>query len=140
MRTSPDLSLPAALTMGDPCGIGPKIVARVTAARGPGARPLVVFGDAGILRPPLGCAVSRAPMVTVIDPRQALAAGTIGVIEPYAPLDDPLPVGRVDRRAGTAAHAYLQHAIDHALAGEVTAIVTAPLNKGSVPAEGDMTP
>jgi len=47
-----------------------------------------------------------------------------------------LPFGRIDARAGGAAYAYVERAIDLAMAGEIGAIVTAPLNKAAMKAAG----
>jgi 4-hydroxythreonine-4-phosphate dehydrogenase len=48
----------------------------------------------------------------------------------------PVPLGRIDARAGRAAYDYLVGATRAALAGRVDAIVTAPLNKAALHAAG----
>src|SRR4029079_10579570 len=47
-----------------------------------------------------------------------------------------LPVGQIDARAGRAAYDYVVRAIDLAQAGEIAAIVTAPLAKEAMKAAG----
>jgi 4-hydroxythreonine-4-phosphate dehydrogenase len=47
-----------------------------------------------------------------------------------------LAFGRVDARAGAAAYAYVERAIGEAMAGRISAIVTAPLNKEAMKAAG----
>ncbi|MEV5612523.1 4-hydroxythreonine-4-phosphate dehydrogenase PdxA [Streptomyces sp. NPDC052225] len=105
---------PLALTMGDPAGIGPEIVVKACAdpAR---TVPVVVIGDPAAL---------------------ARAAATTGVrlpedvdVIPETCLEPPLPWGELDARAGAASYAYIRRGVELALAGEVRALVTAPVNK-----------
>jgi len=53
---------------------------------------------------------------------------------PASRLPADLPFGRIDPRAGAAAYAYVERAIALAQAGEIDAIVTAPLNKEAMKA------
>ena len=109
-----------ALTMGDPVGIGPEVVARAVCS--PEVRRVcrpVVVGDAAVLaRAAALCGVT--PDVPVVDP----LAG-----DPQRPDLVALPLGRVSPDAGRASIAYVLRAIDMALGGEVAGIVTAPINK-----------
>ena len=109
-----------ALTMGDPVGVGPEVVARAVCA--PEVRRVcrpVVVGDAAVLaRAAARCGV--APDVPVVDP----LAGAPGRPDLVA-----LPLGRVSPDAGRASIAYVLRAIDMALSGEAAGIVTAPINK-----------
>lgn len=79
-------------------------------------------------------------MRQVANAQAALSAGNgasvLAVLQsgPELPLD--LPLGRINARAATAAYAYIVQAIDLALAGEVSAIVTAPLNKEAMAVAG----
>jgi 4-hydroxythreonine-4-phosphate dehydrogenase len=109
-----------ALTMGDPVGIGPEVVARAVCS--PEVRRVcrpVVVGDAAVLaRAAALCGVT--PDVPVVDP----LAG-----DRERPDLVALPLGRVSPDAGRASIAYVLRAIDMALSGEVAGIVTAPINK-----------
>jgi 4-hydroxythreonine-4-phosphate dehydrogenase len=124
-----------AVTMGDPAGIGPEIVA--TCMTDPvGDLSAFVIGDADALRHAL--AAGRSDWnVRVIDAPGSLPAAlqTIDVIEVGAPLDALTP-GKVDARAGHASFDYVARAIDFALAGKIDAIVTAPINKAAWHAAG----
>ncbi|MGV3679762.1 MAG: 4-hydroxythreonine-4-phosphate dehydrogenase PdxA [Acidovorax sp.] len=144
MRTAANGALPLAITMGDPAGIGPEIIAKWAAARPKGAAPYVVLGDAGTLQRAL--ALVGAPLqVRPVGDRleglnEALQQGALPLQQACAPLPDDLPMGRVDARAGAAAHACVQRAIDLALAGRVAGIVTAPLHKEALRAAGVLHP
>jgi 4-hydroxythreonine-4-phosphate dehydrogenase len=127
-----------ALTLGDVAGIGPEVVAR--AWSDPRlhdlARPLVI-GNASVLRRAVHCVGGRTRVVPNERPDQATAGpDEIPCLEGSGlPLED-IPPGRIDARAGRAAHDFLVAAIDLARAGSVDAIVTLPLNKESLHAAG----
>ncbi len=127
---------PIAITLGDPSGIGPEIVLKLAADPGRPAADLLVIGDEGVLRrtaTSLGLPVKLRQVTAAGDAAggDGLAGRQIG-----GPLPADLPIGRVDARSGAAAYAYVQRAIDLALAGEVGAIVTAPLNKEAMKLAG----
>ncbi|HEV7370301.1 4-hydroxythreonine-4-phosphate dehydrogenase PdxA [Arenibaculum sp.] len=125
---------PIAVTMGDPCGIGPEICARLFAD---GVRaPAFVIGDAGAMRRAAAALGLRLAVHEIASPREASARpGQVDVLA-ASRLPDDLPVGRIDARAGRAAYDYVVRAIDLANAGEVRAIVTAPIAKEALKAAG----
>ncbi|RPH60173.1 MAG: 4-hydroxythreonine-4-phosphate dehydrogenase PdxA, partial [Burkholderiales bacterium] len=114
---------PIAITLGDPCGIGPEIVLKACADRSV-ALPLRVVGDTGLLA--REAARLGLPMPERVDSITELPAD--------------LPVGRIDQRAGDAAWRYIVHAARMALRGEVRAIVTAPIAKEALHAAGHRFP
>ncbi|PDV85043.1 4-hydroxythreonine-4-phosphate dehydrogenase PdxA [Rhizobium sp. H4] len=118
---------PIGITMGDPCGIGPEIIGRVFADGLP--EQAVVIGDAKVMERAvraLNLALQVQPIASVDD---ALPdSGLIAVLN-VSHLPDDLPIGQVDARAGRASYDYVARAIDEALAGNIGAIVTAPINK-----------
>ncbi|MHC2484723.1 4-hydroxythreonine-4-phosphate dehydrogenase PdxA [Rhizobium leguminosarum] len=118
---------PIGITMGDPCGIGPEIIARVFASGLP--EQAVVIGDARVMERAvrtLNLPLQVQPIASVDD---ALPdSGLIAVLN-VSDLPDDLPIGQVDARAGRASYDYVVRAIDEALAGNIRAIVTAPINK-----------
>ena len=127
-----------AVTMGDPAGVGPEIVAKVL-AEAPSERAVVV-GDAAIMRRavellslPLEVNVIGSPGDARFD-REAI--DLIAASE----LPDDLPFGAVDERAGDAAYRYVRRAVELALADEVHAIATAPLNKEAMHRAGHEYP
>ncbi len=105
-----------AVTMGDPSGIGPEIlVTSLNRAPDELVRRVVVFGDVCIR--------------TELRDDVAFVASTTLADEDRRP-GQPTPGG------GRAQLAYIDAAIDAALAGEAGAIVTAPISKTQVRAAG----
>lgn len=133
MDTPSPTPRPVAITMGDPAGIGPEIIAKLAAMRAPA--PWLVVGDAGVMARALRLIDCSLPIHVIGDPR-AWREGALNVLEAGERLPADLPPGRIDARAGAAAYAYVQRAIDLALAGEVRAIVTAPLAKEAMALAG----
>ncbi len=129
---------PLAITMGDACGIGPEIIARLL-RDGQGAG-CVVLGDVDVMRAAARL-VGALQAVAVLDSPQDLAAvppHTLAVL-PVPGLPEglaALPPGRVDARAGAAAARCIEHAVALVRAGEVAGIVTAPIHKEALAAAG----
>jgi 4-hydroxythreonine-4-phosphate dehydrogenase len=120
--------LPIAITMGDPCGIGPEIVAKIYADVAP-LPPILVLGDEGIIRRALRL-LALPLTVRVIDSPQDFqyTPHTINIIS-LSRLPDDLPFGQLDVRAGKAAFDYIRAGIELALQKRIRAVVTAPINK-----------
>jgi 4-hydroxythreonine-4-phosphate dehydrogenase len=135
---------PFAVTMGDACGIGPEIVLKAFVAHAavPGAPSLVVYGAAGVLARQaraLGLALDVVPVARPADALAAAPAGAGRLRMPVIACSDlpaDLPLGRVDARAGAAAHAAIVEASRAAMRGEVRAVVTAPIHKEALAAAG----
>lgn len=125
MSDSLDLSLPTvALTMGDPSGIGPEIIAKaLNDATLHGLAKWVVIGDRRILQ--------KAAEVTGFSLDQAIVRDIPAL---YAIRD--FTFGKLDGRYGEAAVEYVRAATEMCLAGEADAMVTAPLNKEAVTLSG----
>ncbi len=125
---------PIAVTMGDPAGIGPEIAARMFADGAPA--PAILIGDEATLRRALRVIGAGLAVRLVATPDAArLIPGGIDLIQVGPALDD-VPPGGVDARAGAASFAYVERAITLALAGQVRAIVTAPISKEAWHAAG----
>jgi 4-hydroxythreonine-4-phosphate dehydrogenase len=103
-----------AISLGDPAGIGPEIVVRALAARP--ALDAVVYGDEGVLARAAAAVGLAAPPPSRVRAVTKLAA-------------DEVVFGTPSDAAGRAQLAYLGAATDAALAGEVAALVTAPISK-----------
>ena len=129
------LTPPIGITLGDAAGIGPEIVARLM-AEGPDCR-CVVYGDAAALRRGAKAAGIDLPVVVVEGPEAVAGVppGAVALIEAGAVPPD-LPFGGVSAAAGRAAYEALITAIDHAKAGRIAAIVTAPISKDAFHAAG----
>ncbi|WP_425058856.1 D-threonate 4-phosphate dehydrogenase [Sporomusa carbonis] len=119
-----------AITMGDAAGCGPEIIIKAfanTTMYGM-CRP-IVFGDAGRLELAGRLLNSTLKINKVTDIDQGVfTPGIIDVLD-FANIPADLPFGQVDARAGHAAYQYIEAAVKNALAGQVDAVVTAPINK-----------
>jgi len=126
------------VTMGDPAGVGPEIIARAAAepAVRAASRP-VVIGAAATMAEAL--ALIGSPLTLHAVRRVAecrWADGTLEVLD-LANVDmATLPRAEVSAAAGRAAYAYIERAVMLAKAGEIHAIVTAPVNKEALAAAG----
>jgi 4-hydroxythreonine-4-phosphate dehydrogenase len=127
---------PIAITLGDPAGIGPEIVAKLFSQ--PDSLPRsIVIGDAGIIKRTISALGLNLAVNIISTPEQAeCIANVIDVIQPGDALPVDLPVGQVDGRCGRAAFDTIVQAIEIARAGRVRAICTAPINKEAMHAAG----
>lgn len=109
------------VTLGDPTGIGPELIAAVLAdpPGGAGAHERIVYGDRGVLE--------RAAALRGVAPPSR--------IEEVTQLSSVIP-GRPDLESGRAQIAYLEQAVADARAGRIDAILTAPIHKASCLAAG----
>jgi 4-hydroxythreonine-4-phosphate dehydrogenase len=102
------------ISLGDPAGIGPEIVVRALAER-PDAD-VLVFGDVGVLE--------RAAKIVGVAPPPASRVRAVTALAPAE-----VTPGKPNDASGQAQLAYLTAAVDAAVAGEVRALVTAPISK-----------
>lgn len=122
------MTRPIAITMGDASGVGPEIVLRRAADGALTDGTVVVYGDAAILRhgaTVLGLDVVVRPIGSPAD----VVPGSLCVVDLARLSAEQHRPGVLDEAAGAAARAYVVAATDAALAGEVAAIVTMPMNK-----------
>ncbi|KAA0697786.1 4-hydroxythreonine-4-phosphate dehydrogenase PdxA [Neorhizobium sp. P12A] len=117
-----------AITMGDPAGIGPEVIAKAlsTPAVENFCRPFVV-GDVDRLRK-AAAIVGTTTEIRLLDAIGDRKEGSINVLQAVEMPSD-LPFGAVSREGGEAAYRCIVSAVEHAQAGTVDAICTAPLSK-----------
>jgi 4-hydroxythreonine-4-phosphate dehydrogenase len=131
-----------AVTMGDPCGIGPEIVAKTCAA--PRAAPCVVVGAVDAMRRAVRACGLDTPVLRLDDPEDAheVPHRTVPVWEPPGLPSGlaALPMGAVHADAGRAAIVCIEAAADLALQRRVSAVVTAPVHKQALAAAGSPFP
>ena len=141
LTLSPHMPKPLiAVTMGDPAGVGPEICLQLLANEEVRefATP-VVFGDARMLSRCARQTGLPAPKRIVSEIDWAERCG--GIDEP-AVLDvfgfdaEGFTPGIVSARTGAAGYRYVDKSIEAALAGQVAAVATAPLNKEALHAAG----
>jgi 4-phospho-D-threonate 3-dehydrogenase / 4-phospho-D-erythronate 3-dehydrogenase len=127
-----------AITMGDPGGIGPEIIAKALAHANvyEESRPLVI-GERRAMEAAVRITGGPLEVRPVDQPVEAgQHPGTIDLLD-LANIDiERLGRSRVCPEVGRAAYDYLERATRLALAGQVGAIVTAPLNKEALSEAG----
>ena len=126
------LPAPLAVSMGDPAGIGPEIVAAAWDARHSEALPpFFVIGDARAL-----AAVWQGPVITLAEPGEAAAAFAHGL--PVVQVDDPgdLIPGEPNLAGARCALDSLEIAVGLARNGFAGGIVTGPVSKAQLYAIG----
>jgi 4-hydroxythreonine-4-phosphate dehydrogenase len=130
-----------AVTMGDPAGIGPEIVARTFADPGFGDEGgALVVGDPAMLERAVRLLGLLLGVNAIHEPEEAaLEPGAVDVLA-VGELPDDLPFGELDARAGDAAFRYVEKATELARSGRVGAIATAPLNKEAMHLAGHKYP
>jgi 4-hydroxythreonine-4-phosphate dehydrogenase len=106
------------ITLGDPTGIGPEIVARALAhARPELHRRLLLFGN-------------RSVLARGAEQAGATLPSDVALVDPYPELTlDLAPPGKPSASAGAAQVAYLEAAVRAATDGEIAGLVTAPMSK-----------
>ncbi len=122
------------VTMGDPTGAGPEIT--VKALSSDEIRELcraVVIGDAAVMRAAVEIVKIPTEVRTIKNVSEArFAEGSIEVIDLGNVNIEELIRGKVAAMGGAAAYAYVETATKLALAREIDAVVTAPLNKAAL--------
>jgi len=130
-----------AITMGDAAGVGPEVVVKALARFDvyERCRPLVI-GDAARLERAAKVAGAAVAVRTVDAPSDATyEPGTVDCVDlGLIPAD--LAFGELSPVAGDAAFRYIERAVALAVAGDVDAICTAPLNKEALHAGGHRFP
>ncbi len=125
-----------AIPMGDPAGVGPEIVVRALADQALRQEAnCLVIGDRRMLEQAMQvCAVDLkihniAQAADVIDDPDTLNLIDLKNADPRV-----VTLGQINGDCGRAAFAYIQRSIELALAGEVDAVATTPINKESLKA------
>ncbi|MEP0961517.1 MAG: 4-hydroxythreonine-4-phosphate dehydrogenase PdxA [Roseobacter sp.] len=124
---------PLVVTMGDPSGIGPEIVAKALSKGNAAA--CVVAGSSAVMRD----AVSSLGLDLEIEKLSEIeqATGCNDRIEVLETGDDgPFPVGEISRASGRAAYDAIVAGIKLAKDGRAAGIVTAPIHKEALSAAG----
>lgn len=120
--------------MGDPASIGPEIAIKALQSDAVTSicRPIIV-GDAGVLKFTAEHFGWKMPIHAVGDVREALfLPGTIDVLDMRTVDMKKFAWGEISAMAGHASFEAVRKVIELALAGEVAATVTGPINKKSI--------
>lgn len=129
-------SRPLVVTMGDPAGVGPEIIARAwpILATSPGplapVTPFVVVGDARVL------AGHGQPVEAVLGPEDASAVFGRAIPVLHHPAPAPVTAGRPDPLNAPAVADWIERAVALVISGEAGGVVTAPIAKAPMYASG----
>jgi 4-phospho-D-threonate 3-dehydrogenase / 4-phospho-D-erythronate 3-dehydrogenase len=129
------------ITMGDPAGVGPEVIAKSVNHPSVQARlrPLVV-GDTRRLEQAVALAGVPLKVRTVARPHEAaFEPGTVDCLD-LGLVPPDLPFGHLSPVAGEAAYRCIEAAVRVAQSGFAHAICTAPLNKEALHAAGHRYP
>ena len=130
------------ITMGDCCGIGPEVA--VAAWQAQADARLCLVGDVDVLRRALRWRGLQLPVAKLASAAE-LAEVPPGCLPVWQPSGLPAglldcPVGHIDARAGAAAAACIEAAVEAIQAGHAGGLVTAPIHKEALHAAGVQFP
>jgi 4-hydroxythreonine-4-phosphate dehydrogenase len=123
---------PLALTLGDPAGVGPEIVAKAWNELHKTGPAFMVVGDYQSVASASGAGPVRR--VTTPDEAARTFADAIPVLD--LPLKTPVVAGQPSPAAAQAIITWIETAAGLALSGAVSGVVTAPIAKASLYAAG----
>ena len=123
------------ITMGDPAGIGPEVLVKALHARAPEGPPLVLIGSRWALAEGAAAAGLPEPDLPVISDPDDLE-GSVGIVDIGIERPADFRVGAVDAVCGAHAVLAVERAAELCMAGQLAAMVTAPINKEAVHAAG----
>ncbi len=131
-----------AITMGDPCGVGPEIIAMALANPEIESlcRPLVLGDQAAMER---ALAVTRLPLrleilTEGVPPKSTKGAIYLRPLSRLAPTD--MQYGGPSSDAGDAMYRYIKEAVSLCLSGEAAAMANAPISKEAMNRAGHYYP
>lgn len=127
---------PLIVTMGDPAGVGPEIIAKAwpILATPPGplapVTPFAVIGDADVL------AAQGAPVEQIFSPSDARSVFGRAIPVLHHPAPASVTPGQPDPRNAPAVADWIERAVDLVISGEAGGVVTAPIAKAPMYASG----
>jgi 4-hydroxythreonine-4-phosphate dehydrogenase len=125
---------PIAITMGDPCGIGPEICVKLF-AEGVDV-PAFVVGDADFLKKTAEQLKPDLHVHAISSLDEVKSQRNVIPVMSVGTLANDLVPGQIDARAGQAAYDYVVAATELAKKNRIDAIVTAPLAKEAMKLAG----
>jgi 4-hydroxythreonine-4-phosphate dehydrogenase len=119
-----------AVTMGDPAGIGPEVCLKAIGRWTDSTLAPIVFGDAGVFqRLAKASGLTVPPVSDSLEQAINLAGSAGAAVFHIESLSDDFQPRVVSAATGRAAYCYIVKAIEAALAGRASAIVTGPIHK-----------
>ena len=134
------MTAPLAVSLGDPAGVGPELLAETWARRGEeGLAPFFAVGGAGLLAAAAAQRGIAVPVERIARPAEA-AQVFARALPVLGDLDGDYRPGRPDREGAALALASLAEAARLAVAGSAGAIVTGPIAKARLAEVGFVHP
>lgn len=135
------MTLPIAITLGDPAGIGPEIIAKAFRDAPDVTQNCFVVGDVATLRRAnqlvnAGGLPLSVAKIEGLDAVLSMPPRCVPVLQIGTP-SDLVAFGEISARAGLMAAQSVVWAARAALRGEIAALVTAPLHKEALALAGD---
>ena len=127
-------SIKLGITLGDPSGIGPEVIAKaISKGNFKNIIPLVI-GSYDVFQDTIknnnisikAIAINNISNLS-LDPLEQ----TIHVLDTRSPKKTDFPIGKVNSKSGDYSHFWIKEAIELTLKSKLDAIVTAPINKQS---------
>jgi 4-hydroxythreonine-4-phosphate dehydrogenase len=126
-----------AVTLGDPCGIGPEVVLKAAASeRAVASARLLVVGDERLLRRTARELKVRWPFSSVVTQPPVGRRWEKPQLLDLANVDESVIPGQISAQAGRAAGEYIETATRLVLEGVVDGVVTAPVHKQALSLAG----
>ncbi|WP_395945632.1 4-hydroxythreonine-4-phosphate dehydrogenase PdxA [Brevundimonas sp.] len=124
------MTRPLVLTLGEPAGVGPEIVAAAWKSPAADMSPFAVIGDAALLE------AQGVPVADVFAPGDAAHRFATALPVIHRPLPAAVEVGRPDPANAPSVADGIEEAVSFALSGEASGVVTAPIAKAPMYASG----
>jgi len=129
-----------AITMGDPAGVGPEIALKaVSTIKPPLQSSTLIIGNLDILQK-TALLVSVSQQLHSVSQTADMRPGNINIVDVREPGLLEFVIGKPQPQCGLAAYNYIIKGIEMALAGQVDAIVTCPINKEALKMAGILYP
>jgi 4-hydroxythreonine-4-phosphate dehydrogenase len=122
------------ITMGDPAGVGAEIICRALGDLSPSERQeIVVFGGTSFLERANALTDGKLSFTSGDD---GSGQGRVAVVNVEVSSANSVREGTMSADAGACSYAYIERAVSAALKGDISVIVTAPINKEALHAAG----
>jgi len=121
------------VTMGDPAGVGPEIIAKALMDKGilELCRP-VVIGSSAVMEKAIKICGLNVDLNVLDDESFAYKDGVVNILDIDNVDIKSLERGKVSGDSGKAAYQYIEKAVELAMDGRIQAIATTPVNKESL--------
>lgn len=117
-----------AITMGDPAGVGPEVALQAITRECDIKEGYIIFGSVEVLNYYIKLLNIDMEM-NILEDETGFNPDKINIINVVELKMEDFTFGQVSPICGDAAYKYIERAIDYALAGKVSAVVTGPINK-----------